>query len=191
MPSTAKYYVGRLLKMGNLTTDSVIAAIEEPVVIQRGNYLFTFTNVSYVRDVAEHPFVFGRLAKFAAEGEIEVVEPDRHVATAAGVPNLLYASSPFVYVPAFSGLAYQHIWNRLERSQFEKAFADLVVEKYQGLFVEAKVEPVADLRTFVQRISTMELIFMLEAKVHPPNPLSGLSPGMRRKSRGIRWQRKN
>lgn len=135
--------------------------------------MFTFTDMSYIRDVADYPFIFGRLAKFADEGEIEVVEPDRHVATPAGVPNLLYAASPFVYIPKFSGLAYQHIWNKLEGSQFEKAFADLIVEKFERLFVEAEVEPVSDLRTFVQRISTVDSISKLDARVHPPNPLFG------------------
>lgn len=173
MPSTAKYYVGRLLKLGNLETENVIAAIEEPIVVQRGDFMFTFTDMTYVRDVARYPFVFGRLAKFAAEGEISVVEPELHVAMPAGVTNLLHASSPFVYVPKFSGMAYQHVWNRLQRNQFEKVFADLVVEKYDRLFVEAKVEPVANLRTFIQRISSFDTISELDARVHPPNPLFG------------------
>ncbi len=171
--ATAKYYLGRVLKLGNLTHEGMIKAIQDPATIQRGNYLFTFTDISYVKGVADYDFVFAKLAKFAPEGEIEVVEPEKHVATAVDAPNLLYASSPFVYIPEYSGIAYQHIWNKLPSEQFEKAFAGLIEEKYEGFFVEAKVEPIADLQTFIQRVSTLEVVYKMDARVHPPNPLFG------------------
>lgn len=102
-----------------------------------------------------------------------MVEPDRHVASLTDIPNLLVASSPFVYLPAFSGLAYQHQSRKLPRPQFERIFPQLLVEKFERLFAEASIEPVSDLRTFVQRVASLEVVTKLQATVHPPNPLFG------------------
>src|SRR4051812_17137011 len=113
MPQGATYFLGRVIKLGTITSAGVFAAIREPVLVRRGDFVFTFTDI--VSSVENEPpkFAFARLTKFTPEGAIAVVEPERHIATQADVANLLVASSPFIYLPAYSGIAYQNVWNKL------------------------------------------------------------------------------
>jgi hypothetical protein len=173
MPESARYYLGRVIKLGELSTERLYAAIRSPAVVRLGQYLYTFTDIVIGDDLPAGGYIFARLTKYRPTGEVRIVVPEQHVATIADVPNLLYASSPFIYLPEFSGIAYQHIWTHFPYTQFEKVFAILVREHFQGLFVDTSIEPIADLRTFVERISTLDSVTQVEATVHPPNPLFG------------------
>lgn len=88
------------------------------------------------------------------------------------IENLIEASSPFIYLPEFSGIAYKHVWN-LQREQFVRAFCELVEAREHNFFVRCDIEPVTDLRTFVARLARLEKITLLQASVKPPNPLFG------------------
>lgn len=173
MPQNTTYFLGRVIKLGSITNAGVVAAIREPTLVRRGSFVFTFTDIVASDDRAVPRFVFARLTKFTPEGAIAVVEPERHIATQADVANLLVASSPFMYLPEFSGVIYQNLWNKLEKTQFEKAFSQLIEEKFARFFVQSAIEPVADLLTFVQQISRLETVERIDATVHPPNPLFG------------------
>lgn len=85
---------------------------------------------------------------------------------------MIDASSPFIYLPQFSGIAYKHVWN-LKREQFIRAFCALIEAAEHNFFVRCDVEPVTDLRTFVTGLSRLEKITLLQATVKPPNPLFG------------------
>lgn len=150
-------------------------------MVRLGDFVYTFTNI-YTSGPASNPhFVYARLTKFTPEGSIAVVETKQHIATVADVANLIVASSPFIYVPAYSGIAYQHVWNKLQREQFERAFKLLIEEKHQRFFAESFIEPISNLRTFVQQLAAMSAITKLEATVHPPNPLFGILWGSLRR----------
>lgn len=167
------YFLGRVIKLGSLTNAGLVEALKDPVLVRRGDFVFTFTDIVASDDEQVPRYIFARLTKFTPEGAIAVVEPDRHVATQADVTNLLVASSPFIYLPAYSGIAYPNVWNKLEKTQFERAFVMLVEEKFSRLFVQAAIEPVADLVTFVQRVASLDAVEEIDATVHPPNPLFG------------------
>lgn len=173
MPRLARYYLGRVIKLGQIGDDELLQAIRAPVNIRRGEFVYTFTDISEQRDPDGIRYVYAHLAKYKPQGLINVVEPDQHIARPADVPNLLVASSPFVYIPSFSGLAYQHIWNKLQREQFERLFGELITEKFEGFFAQCTVQPISDLRTFVQKVSRLDRVSRIEAAVHPPNPLFG------------------
>lgn len=168
MPEEAKYYVGRVVKRGRVTSDSLIEAISDPVEVKQGEFLYTFTDITVDRN---SQFAFAYLAKYTPSGEVEVVEPRKHIAQREAVRNLQVAKSPFVYIAEHSVVAYQHIWNRLQREQFETAFGKLVVEKHDRFFAECVVEPISDLKTFVRQVAEINIVTKLEATVHPPNPL--------------------
>jgi hypothetical protein len=173
MPEAGRYYLGRVIKLGGLTSEGLRQAIESPVVWKQKEYMFTFTDIRTREDLPAGGYVYGRLTKYRPSGEVEVVVPEQHVAAIADIPNLLYASSSFIYLPEYSGIAYQHVWNRLRYEQFERIFAILIREYFDAMFVDASIEPVADLRTFIQRMSTLDSVTDVEATVHPPNPLFG------------------
>jgi hypothetical protein len=173
MPEAGRYYLGRVIKLGGLTSEGLEQAIASPIVWKKREYLYTFTDIRVRNDLPAGGYVYGRLTKYRPSGEVEVVVPEQHVAAIEDIPNLLYASSSFVYIPEYSGIAYQHVWNRLRYEQFERTFATLIREHFGAMFVDVTIEPVADLRTFVQRISTLDSVTSVDATVHPPNPLFG------------------
>jgi hypothetical protein len=124
MVRKARYYLGRVAKLGRLTDELLIEAIRRPVVTQSYGAHFTFTQIHYS---PSPEFVMAHLSKFEPEGEVPVVRVEQHAEDVDPIPGLLVASSPFVYLPQFSGIAYQHVWNKLERATFERVFAQLVL----------------------------------------------------------------
>lgn len=171
MPSS-RFYLGRVIKLGNLTSDGVIGAIRESVSVQIRGIRYTFTDFQDFRTNEQVKGVYARLAKYRAEGTVKVVRPDVHSMGQEEIENLIEASSPFIYLPEFSGIAYKHVWN-LQREQFVRAFSELVEAREHNFFVRCDIEPVTDLRTFVTRLARLEKITLLHASVKPPNPLFG------------------
>jgi len=83
------------------------------------------------------------------------------------------SSSPFIIILDYMGIVYPHVWNNLLKEQFEKYFSELITEKHENFFVSCMIEPIVDLRTFVDRVSTLSRIEKINATVVPPNPLFG------------------
>jgi len=165
--------MSRVIKVGQLDNEKIIAvaAIENPVYVEiRGNR-YTFTNFQRFGTESDTKGVFARLAKYKPEGAVEVVRPETHAVGLEEIENLIEASSPFVYLPDFSRIAYKHVWNTLPRERFERAFCELVDASQRGFFVRCELEPITDLRTFVARLARLDRVIELQATVKPPNPL--------------------
>lgn len=173
MASSARYYLARVIKIGNLTTEGIIKAIRNPTFVQLRGIQYTFTDFQPFGPDEQPIGVFARLAKYRTEGAVEVVRQEFHASGREPVENLIEASSPFVYLPEFSGIAYKHVWNLLERDQFSRAFCELIEASEQKFFMQCELEPVTDLRAFVSRLAQLEKIIRLQAMVKPPNPLFG------------------
>ena len=173
MAKQARYYLGRVLKRSELTTEKISAAVREPVTVEYRGTRYSFIDFEPIGLSAEVGGFYAKLVKYKQQGAVTVVHEERHASVSAEVPNLVDAASPFVYVPQFSGLAYRHIWNALPSDQFERVFKELVETKYQKFFVGCDVEPITDFRTFVTRLSKLDRITELHATVMPPNPLFG------------------
>jgi hypothetical protein len=173
MSKQAKYYLGRVRKRGDLTASLIAEAMREPVTIEYRGTRYSFIDYQAFGAPGSESGFYAKIAKYRQLGAVEVVREDQHASAAASVPNLIDVASPFVYLPGYSGLAYRHIWNAFPSDQFEKVFKDLVEMKYQKFFVGCDVEPIADLRTFVTRLSAIGTITELQATIFPPNPLFG------------------
>jgi hypothetical protein len=171
-PSRGRYYLSRVIKLGNLTQDKLVTAILNAPVLRIGKYDWAITDAVDGR-TAKPKFVFGKLAKYSSEGHVTVVDPKRKSQLDALAPNLLVASAPFVYLLDYSGIAYLHVWNDIQEELFPKRFCALIQAAYENFFVECSVEPVADYQAFVQKLDHLERITEMSAKVHPPNPLFG------------------
>ena len=102
-----RYYLGRVIKLGTLDKEKLINAIAESVTISVGKSRWTITNVVDRRQ-EEPPFLFAKLAKFSHDGHVTVVDTLTKSEIEALAPNLLIASTPFVYLPQYSGIAYMH-----------------------------------------------------------------------------------
>lgn len=167
------YYLGRVRKLGSLDDAGILQAVQRTATVEANGFAWSFTDV-VVGGAPSHPsYVFGFLSKYRPEGIVRAVDQSRGVRREHSEPNLLVESSPFVYLPAFSAIAYQHVWNKIERTVFVRRFCELVERAFGNFFVSCEIEPIVDLRTFAVRLQRLDKITELSASVHPPNPLFG------------------
>lgn len=172
MERRGRYYLGRVIKLGTLDQSRLMDAIANAATLTIGKFRWTITNTIDKR--TEKPaFVFGRLAKFSAEGHVTVVDTSTRSEVDAVAQNLLVASSPFVYLPEFSGIAYLHVWNGIQEEQFSRRFKNVIEATYQNFFVDCSIEPLADYREFSAKLKGIDRFTELSARVYPPNPLFG------------------
>lgn len=173
MAKQARYYMGRVLKRGELTAERIASAMREPVTIEYRGTRYSFIDFEVFGVPNNEVGYYAKIVKYKQQGAVEVVREEQHASAEASVKNLIDAASPFVYLPGFSGVAYRHIWNVFPSDQFERVFKELIEARYQKFFVGCDIEPIADLRTFVTRLSKLDRITELQATVMPPNPLFG------------------
>lgn len=173
MGKQTRYYLGRVLKRGEMTTERLIEAMRNPVVIEYRGTKYSFIDFEMFDSQGQEIGFAAKIAKYRPQGAVDVVYEAQHASGEASVVNLIDAASPFVYIPGFSGLVYRNIWNSFPSEQFERVFKELVETKYQKFFVGCDIEPITDLRTFITRLSNLEKITELTATVVPPNPLFG------------------
>jgi hypothetical protein len=173
MDARGRYYLSRIIKLGQLNQDNLIRAMMKPASIVTGKYAWTLTDVRVFERNKKIMYVFGKLSKYNPEGSVRVVNEREKAETSVVEPNLIEASSPFIYIPEFSGLAYLHVWNRIERETFAKRFSRIIEESFENFFVECKIEPITDLRKFIEKLASIDTFTEISAKVHPPNPLFG------------------
>lgn len=163
------YYLARVSKVGRLNIEK---AIVEPTVIHK--YNFSWTIITGYKYKGKHDwFVYGKLCKFSPQGEIAKVDIKRAEEIKQIEPNLIIASSPFVYLPTYSGLAFMRVPSQIEPNTFMARFEELMKAKYDNFFVDCHVKPVADLRTFAVKLLELDGIYQISANVSPPNPLFG------------------
>ncbi|NOE83882.1 hypothetical protein GWZ74_15095 [Vibrio cholerae] len=147
-------------------------AIKEPVSLSYRDSSWTFIDVQEVKDNGEH-YIFGRLSKYKPLGEVTVVDTYRRTEETQIEPNLKVASSPFVYIPSHSGIAFLNVYNHIEQKAFVNRFCSIIEETYQRFFVDCDIELVSDLRSFAAKVSSLDGIYHVNAKISPPNPMFG------------------
>lgn len=170
MTRSATYYLGRVLKLGALTQESLMQALESPrpVVSRGGNW-----NLIDVTLGPNGKYVFGRLARYLPEGKVDVVVPHTLSTETQIEPNLLVASTPFVYIPEHSGIAFRANAGRIDHLTFIRRFCSIVERSLDHFFVDCDIALITDLRAFATRVSALDAIYRIQSKVSPPNPLFG------------------
>lgn len=167
-----RYYLGRILKFGRLTSEMIVQAILNPSIITSAKYEWTITDVFDGRD--ETPsFMYGELSKFLPLGDVTVVDTAEKAKLEQPTENLHVASAPFVYLPEFSGIAYLHVWNKIQEEVFPRRFKAIIESAYDNFFVRCDIEAISDYLSFIAKISRFERFIQISAKVYPPNPLFG------------------
>ncbi len=172
MAKQATYYIGRVSK-SNLTTDKFLSTLSIPSSARSRDYLWTFINHKIFKEKGAIKYVYAELAKYVSSGAVEQVDEKQHESRNVEVDRQLIASSPFVYIPEYSGIAYQHVWNKIEQTTFVQNFSRIITETCGGFFVDCEIEPIAEYHQFIRKLKTIKRIDSLQASVHPPNPLFG------------------
>lgn len=168
-----RFYLGRIIKIGQLDQKQLIEAIIKPPIIVANRYSWTITDAleSKINSVI---YYYGKLSKFRAEGHIKVVDVENKAQQDAIEQNLLEASSPFVYLPEYSGIAYLHVWNGIQEDVFRRRFKNIIEKKYDNYFCECDIDVITDYRTFSNMIQSIDRFTEISANIVPPNPLYGI-----------------
>lgn len=172
MAGKGTYYLGRVIKTGNLSSKDIERAIQAPRSVDRYGSAWTFLDVQPFSDRAV-PYIFGRLAKYDPKAEVPVVDPARHEEVWRPEPNMTKAASPFVYIPEYAGVAFLHVSNKLEYKAFLNRWSEIVNASHAQLLAQCDIDPITDLRTFAKKLQSLDGIYRVSGKVRPPNPLFG------------------
>jgi len=171
MPRLGAFHLARVIKL-QITSETIIETIRDPIPIKKGDYLWTFTDYREITNDS-NTIYFAKMTKYILEGEVPQLDHETNTTSFSITPDLIEASSPFVYIPEFSGIGYLHIWNKIEEITFRSRFSKLIEEKQRGFFVDCKLEPISDIKSFLDKIIMLNSIDRIYAKVNPPNPSFG------------------
>lgn len=166
------YYLGRVLKLGVLDDEKLMDAILYPRPVNAWGKAWTFIDSEKLQYDNQN-FIYAKLIKYSPDAEVFIVDPMKSREIRQNEPNLSIASSPFVYIPEFSGIAFLGVSNQIKPKTFMNRFAALIKNKYDGFFVECNVEPISDLTSFAIKLSKLDGIYNISASISPPNPLFG------------------
>lgn len=172
MAGDGTYYLGRVIKTGNLTSNDIEHALQAPRSVERYGSAWTFLDVQSFSN-RSIPYIFGRLAKYDPRAEVPVVDPAKHEEVWRPEPNMTKATSPFVYIPQYAGIAFLHLSNKLEYKAFLNRWSEVVNASHEQLLARCDIDPITDLRTFGKKLQSLDGIYRVSGKVHPPNPLFG------------------
>lgn len=172
MAKKGTYYLGRVVKTGALDTDHIKASLRSPNSVSRYGSAWTFVDIQELTD-GRSVYFFGRMVKYDPKGEVSVVDPEQRKEVRQSEPNMTIASSPFVYVPEYQGLSFLHVSNQIEHSAFMNRWAEVVNASHHQILAECAVDPIADLRSFVRKLQSLDGIYRVSASVSPPNPMFG------------------
>lgn len=148
--------------------ENFLLALARPRPIMVGDHAWTITAYQASDDGEWH---YGRLTKYKPEGDVTVVDQVLNEEVDQVAPNLVVASSPFIFVPAFSGLAFLQVWNAIQREVFPRRFSALVEHSLENFFVHCSIEAITDLRSFARKLTALRNIREISARVRPTNPL--------------------
>lgn len=171
MDRRGRYYLARVVKI-NLDQEMLMDSMVNASTISVGRFDWTITDV-VDRRTEELPYVFGKLSKYAKDGHVTVIDEESRSQVGADTPNLLQASSPFVYLPEYSGIAFLHVWDGIQGDVFSRRFQKIIESAHDGIMVSCEVDPVTDYEAFTTRLRKLDEFIEISAKVFPPNPLFG------------------
>ena len=111
MSQNTTYYLGRVIKLGNLTSQMVVDSVLTPETTSWfGNSWSFFDAKLLFTDGIE--YLSAKLIKFNPDGEVAIVDTSTRQEKIQHEPNLTMASSHFIYIPSVSGIAFlENIWS--------------------------------------------------------------------------------
>jgi hypothetical protein len=155
-----------------IDTPDIILALQNPVPVEIRGSAWTFIDVKTFQD-GKGTYYFGRMSKYSPDAEVAIVDPAKRTEIRQQEPNLSIASSPFVYIPEYSGIVYLHVSNHIEHKTFISRWNSIIRASLEGILVDCEIEPITDLRSFSIKLKNLDGIYALASTVSPPNPLFG------------------
>jgi hypothetical protein len=167
-----KYHLGRLIKFGVLDHEKFIKALQLSKGIMAKKYKWLITDSIYNVE-GEFEYFYGNLSKYSPEGETFIIDEKTKETKEDITNNLAIASSPFVYIPEFSGIGYLKVWSQIDEDTFKGRIRDIVVNFYDGIFIDLTINDIDETFNFIQKLKELETITKIDCVIHQPNPLYG------------------
>lgn len=172
MPRIHTYYLGRVIKIGSLTAEMIFEAIKAPKAFYWYGSGWSFFD-AYESERSGIKYIVGRISKFDPEGEVVISDPVDMTEKVQPEPNMRIASSHFIYIPSVSGIAFSKAPRHIEEYSFPHRFSSIVRHTHDNFFVDCDIKLISDLKTFAEKLKTLEGIYRISANLNPPNPLFG------------------
>ena len=97
--SNGRYYLSRVIKLGELNQEKLINTICNPPIVEVGKFDWTFTDVKDMRN-EKQPYIFGKLSKYAKLGHIKVVDEVTRTQKDDEAKNLLACAACTACMPS-------------------------------------------------------------------------------------------
>jgi hypothetical protein len=167
----AVFYVGRIVKTG-FTQEGLISTLFDPSPFNDRNNIWNISNMSQ-ENINGLVCYFGKLSKAKPDAMVTVMSQDYKQEIQKKEPDLVIASSEFVYIPDYSGVSFHSIPGQIEPQKFKKIFSAIIEKSFQNFFVECGINLIDDLENFYKKLNKFDTISKISAVVKPPNPLFG------------------
>lgn len=172
MSTFGTYFISRLIKVGEIYQKDIVEALSDPKTITSRSASYTITNFEK-RSFENIAFYYGKLTKFRDKGLVKVIDRVTNREIDQLEPDLIIASSPFIFIPEYSSFIYLRVWNQIDPTTFSLRMREIILASKDYFLVDCELQPVSDIKTFLERVKKISIIHEIRAKVNPPNPLFG------------------
>jgi hypothetical protein len=167
----AVFYIGRLVKTG-FTQEEFISTLFDSKPFNDRNNIWNISNMIQ-ENINDLVCYFGKLSKAKPDAMVTVMSQNYKQEIKKEEPDMVIASSEFIYIPDYSGIAFHSIPGQIEPRKFKQIFSAIIERSFQNFFVECKINLIDDLETFFKKLNKFDRISKISATVKPPNPLFG------------------
>lgn len=167
----AIFYIGRINKIG-FSQDDFLNILFDTKPYNDGNSVWNIVNLTK-NESNGVVYFFGKLNKAKPDAIVKVMSEDYKREIEKEEPDLVMASSEFVYIPDHSGIAFHSIPNYIEPKKFKSIFCKIIENSLDNFFVDCQINLIDDLDSFFKKLNTFDSINKMKAVVNPPNPLFG------------------
>ncbi|GMO41814.1 MAG: hypothetical protein Ta2F_17800 [Termitinemataceae bacterium] len=168
----AVFYVGRVTKSGFEKEDFVNALLDPKPFTDNNNYVWNIVATNEL-EYDGIKYYYGKLNKANPNSTVKIMTNDYREEIEKDEPDMILCTSEFIYIPIYSGIAFQSIPNSIEQKKFKDVFQNIIETTLGGFFVECKINLIDDLVTFLKRLKQFDSISTIKVSVTPPNPMFG------------------
>jgi hypothetical protein len=165
------FYIGRVVKTG-FSQEQFIEVLFDPIPFNDGNNIWNIVNTAAFANDGKKYF-YGKLNKAKPDATVTVMSGNYKKEIEKDEPDMVLASSEFVYIPEYSGIAFHSIPNQIEPKKFIRIFSDIIEKSLGNFFIECRINLLDDLEGFYKKLDRFDSFIKITATVNPPNPLFG------------------
>jgi hypothetical protein len=132
----AVFYIGRVVKTG-FSQEDFINIIFNSEPLNDGINAWNIVNTTMFENNGRK-YYYGKVIKAKPDAIVRVMSSDYKQEIEKEEPDMVIASSEFVYIPDYSGISFHSIPNHIEPQKFIRKFCDIVDKNLGGFLSNVK-----------------------------------------------------